>query len=129
MAARLSEIREGLAKNLRELKGLNVLAYMTSAPASPYIWVRPAPDELISYHQAMGNGLEHWFMRVEAFTGSPFDIAAQMKLDELVESTGPTSVKAALEADKSLGGIAEDSAVTSAHDYQQYQRQDGTVVL
>jgi hypothetical protein len=129
MAARLSEIREGLAANLRVLEGLNVSAYMLSAPPSPYIWVRPAPDELIEYHRAMGDGIEAWFMRVEAFTGTPFDVAAQKHLDALVESTGPTSVKAALEADKTLGGVAQDSVVTSAHDYQQYQRQDGTVVL
>src|SRR4051812_22392549 len=129
MAATLKAIREGLAANLAVLNGVQISPYVLSNPQTPHIWIRPGEDDVVSYHLAMQNGLEDWHMMIEAFTGSPFAESAQMKLDELAASTGPTSLKAAVEADTTLGGVALDLVVTNAHGYAQYQRPDGNAVL
>jgi hypothetical protein len=130
VAASLTAIRAGLAANLSGIAGVeNVSPYVLSNPTPPVIWVRPAPDELITYHGAMRNGLELWHLVVEAYVGVGSDVGAQMLLDTLVESTGASSVKAALEADKTLGGAAADLKVDDAHGYAEYARPDGPSLL
>lgn len=139
----LIDIRQGLAANLATLipAGVdNVSPYVIGNITPPIIWVRPDPGDLIDYHQAMGNGLEHWHLVVEAFVGSGLDIAAQQLLDQLVMSSGATSVKAALESDKTLTkrmalpnssvttgqtAVAQDLKVENAHGYQTYVMPDG----
>lgn len=127
--ASLTDIRAGLAANLAVLNGVQISPYVTSSPTLPVIWIRPAPDEHAEFHQTMHNGLEWWHLIVEAYVGTPSDIGAQMKLDELVESSGPTSVKAAIEADETLGGVAQTLQVERATGYGEYGRPDGTTAL
>lgn len=128
--ASLADIRAGLAANLAVLDGIQVSAYLLSNPSLPTIWVRPAPGEGIEYHKAFANGLENWTMVVQAFFANGIsDIGAQKQLDELLESSGPTSVKAAIEADKTLGGVVQDTYVQSCTGYQEYGRPDGTTAL
>lgn len=132
MAASLTSVRTGIAANLAALgksQGIQVSAYVLSNPTLPTIWVRPDAAELITYHQAMQNGLEHWHLVVEAFVGTGTDIGAQVKLDGLVASTGASSVKAAIESDKTLGGVAQSLMVGDAHGYAEYARPDGSTVL
>jgi hypothetical protein len=145
MAATLTDIRQGLAGNLATLKtsGLldNVSPYVTGNFTPPLVWVKPDPGDLIEYHQAMRDGLEHWHLVVEAYVGSGSDIGAQQKLDKLVESSGASSVKAAIEADKTLtkrmllpngavvtgqAAVAQDLKVGDAHGYAEYATPDGS---
>jgi hypothetical protein len=124
--ASLTDIRAALAASLGALEGVQVSPYELSNPTPPVIWVKPDPGEFVTYHQAMRNGLELWHFVVEAYAGAMFDIGAQMTLDPFVVSSGATSVKAAIEADKTLGGIAQDLVCDNAHGYAAYQRVDGT---
>lgn len=122
--ATLANVRAGMAANLSALNGIQVSAYVLASPSLPVIWVRPAPDIGITYHQAMRNGLEEWSMLVQAYVADTLDIGAQKALDNLI--AGSTSVRAALEADKTLGGAAQDLMVESCSGYRQYGKPDGT---
>jgi hypothetical protein len=124
--ASLTDIRAALAASLGVLEGVQVSPYELSNPTPPVIWVKPDPGEFVTYHQAMRNGLELWHFIVEAYAGAMFDIGAQMTLDPFVASSGPTSVKAAIETDLTLGGLVQNLECTNAHGYAAYQRADGT---
>jgi hypothetical protein len=134
----LALIRAGLVTNLNVLKttyqDMQISAYILSNPTLPTIWVKPTAGAVTEYHQAMetmGNpdGQLKWSLTVQAFVASGGDITAQMVLDELLNTSGTHSVKAAIEADKTLGGASEDLVVRRVITYQEYQRADGSMAL
>jgi hypothetical protein len=133
MSGSLQAIRQGLAANLSTLKttyrDMQVSAYVLANPVLPAIWIKPTTGAVTEYHQAMINGQETWSLSVQAFVASGGDIAAQTVLDELLATNGPHSVKAAIEADKTLGGATDDLIVRRCISYLEYQRVDGSLAL
>jgi hypothetical protein len=129
----LAAIRAGLVTNLNTLKStyvdMQISPYVLSNPTPPVIWVKPTQGNVTEYHQAMRNGQETWTLTVQAFVGSGGDKTAQIVLDELLNTTGPRSVKAAIEVDLTLGGATDDLIVRRCISYQEYQRADGTILL
>lgn len=75
------------------------------------------PDE-ITYDLAGSRGADEWVWSVQAFVALNIDRAAQMRLDQLLASSGDLSVKAALEVDSTLGGAVDDLRVVSAQGHQ-----------
>lgn len=126
MSVTLAEIREGIAANLAVLTGCQVSAYMLSNPTPPTIHVYPTDVE---YDLAMGRGLDKWKLTVQAFVGLSTDIGAQAKLDEFLAPSGSQSVKAAIEADRTLGGSVADATAVSCTGYRVYVREGGGPVL
>ena len=125
--AQLGDIREGFATALREIDGLQAYAYMLAQPTLPAAWV--IPDE-IEYDMAFGRGHDDWYMLVQVFVSSGIDdLAAQKRLDQMLASAGPLSVKEALEADATLGDLIEDLRVETCSGYRTYPRQDGSMWL
>lgn len=129
MAADLTAIRTGIAANLGTIAGVTVSPYVLSNPTMPVIWVRPAFETLVDYHEAMRDGLETWSLLVQAYTGALGDVDAQKNLDAFVSSTGTQSIKKALETDRTLGGAAADLIVELCRGYQEYTRPDGGTLL
>ncbi len=126
MSATSTQIRNGIADALRTVIGFQVLPYAPSNPTPPSAYVMRGE---VLYDQAMNGGTHLWTMRVQAVVGIASDRAAQMLLDELLSADGDRSVKAAIEADTSLGGIVQDLHVTTANGETQYQRDQGGPVL
>lgn len=124
----IAAIRQGLASNLSSIPGFQVSAYIIN-PTLPTIWVRPSPETSIDYHRTMHNGETDWHMQVQAFVGDTTDIGAQKKLDELLENTGESSVFAAIESDRTLGGACDDLKVEGCSGYHEYARPDGSTAL
>lgn len=110
-----ASIREGLKTRLDTIAGLQASAYMLANPTPPAAHVFPAE---ITYDQAMGRGQDGWMMTVQAFVGFATDIGAQKRLDKLLASSGADSVKAAIEGDRTLGGVVQHLRVTRAGGYQ-----------
>src|SRR3989304_8197476 len=108
--ATVAEIREGLRANLATITGCQVSAYMLSQPTTPCLYVVPGD---IEFDQAMQRGMDRWTFRVVALAGLASDIGAQKKLDEFLAPSGATSVKAAGEADRTLGGVVDALRVTA----------------
>ena len=58
---------------------------------------------------------------VQALVGFTTDEGAQKRLDKMLERSGATSVKAAIEADRTLGGKVSDLRVIKASGYRTYE--------
>lgn len=117
-APTIAELRAGLATNLGTIADVQVSAYMLSSPTPPAAHVFP---EEVTYDKAMQRGLDLYTFTVQMFVGLVSDIGAQKKLDTFLAPTGATSVKAAIEADRTLGGKCDDLRVTTATGYKVYQ--------
>jgi hypothetical protein len=122
----MAAIRAGLETNLRTISGLNASAYMTSEYPTPFAEV--IPDEL-NYHGSMGDGVTPLRMVVRAYVGSMGDVDVQKKLDGYLAESGASSVKAAIESDKRLGGACQTLVVVKCSGYRPYQIAERTVVL
>lgn len=125
MAPTVSAMREGLVANLSTLDGRQIVPYMLGAPTPPTIQVFP---ETVEYDRAMHRGYDAWTFVVQAFAGLTTDRGAQISVDEMLEPSGSNSIKAAVESDKTLGGIVSDVRVVSATGYRVYPSDGGAVL-
>src|SRR5262245_3774708 len=83
----------------------------------------------ISYDGAMQRGLDLLTFTVQAFAAISTDVDSQKFLDQLLDPKGARSVKTALEADGTLGGLSDDLHVTENSGYRLLVRTDNTPVL
>ena len=109
--AELADIRAGITANLRTaFPDINITGYNITNALAPAIEVEL---DRITYDASMQRGLDEWFFTIRGFAASGTDKAAQMRLDSWLASTGAESVKAALEVDRTLGGVVDDARVTA----------------
>jgi hypothetical protein len=124
--ASLTAIREALAVNLAVIDGVQVNAYLLSNVTPPVIEVQPGETQ---YDLAMARGLDRWTLIVRAMVSASTDVGSQRFLDKLLESSGALSVKAAIEADRTLGGACSDVSVTSCTGYRSISREGSGPLL
>jgi hypothetical protein len=124
----LADLRVALAANLETIPGCQVSPYMLGSPTLPCLYVVPG-DPGTTYDSTMVRGLDEWTLSIVALTGSANDQGAQMLMDEFLAPTGISSVKAAAESDRTLGGIAADLQVTQASGYRYLIREGGSTTL
>ena len=113
--ATLSDIRSGIATNLGTISGLRTAAFVPDEPKPPIAIVFP---ENISFDTAFGRGLDTYSFTVQVIVSKVSDRNAQSNLDSYCNPSGASSVKAAIESDKTLGGLVQDLRVTEARDYR-----------
>lgn len=128
-AATFEDIRAALATALETVvtPKTQVLAYNEDSINPPALIVI-GPDEIL-YDETAQRGFDQWFVLVQGIAGSPTDRANQQVLDQWLAKTGTSSVKAALEADRTLGGRVQPLRVTKALGYRKYKLDNGTTVL
>lgn len=119
-------VREGLADALRTIPGCQASANVLNNPHPPHAHVMRG-DTL--YDQAMSGGIHRLSMRVRVFVAQVSDIGGQKLLDQFLSPQGERSVKAAIEADTTLGGVVQDLHVTQATGEQEYLRDQGGPLL
>lgn len=122
----METIRGELAENLASITGWQVSAYMLANPTPPCGYVVPGE---VTYDEAMGRGHDLLTMRVVVLAGATSDIGGQRKLDEFLAPDGASSVKAALEASRTLDGTVSDLRVVSATGYRSYSLAGGGVAV
>lgn len=105
----LTDLRTGLANRLATIHGLRSSATIPDNPQPPVAVVMPGS---ITYDTAFGRGSDEYEFTVMLIVGRAADRASQTNLDAFCASSGTASVKAAIEADPSLGGKALDCRVT-----------------
>ncbi len=105
----LSSLRSGLATRLATISGLRSSATIPDNPAPPVAVVVP---NRIAYDQSFGRGSDEYTFTIMLIVGRVADRASQTNLDAYCASSGSASVKAAIEADSTLGGVALDCRVT-----------------
>jgi hypothetical protein len=105
----ISLIRQGLATNLATIPGLRAVAEVPDLPNPP---IAVVSLNSVSYDRAYANGMTSYLFTVTVIVGRVAEREAQRRLDSYI-STGSSSVKYAIESDKTLGGNAYDCRVVS----------------
>jgi hypothetical protein len=121
--ASITNLRTALATNLATITGLRTSAEMPDNPNPPIAIVRPSTVE---YNQAMRKGLTKYSFAVVVIVGRAEERTAQRNLDAYCSSTGASSIKTAVETDRTLGGNAYDCQVTEMRNYTPIQLNEGT---
>lgn len=112
--ASLSELREGIAENLSKINGLRVSSFIPDNMNPPIAIVNP---QGIEYHKAFANGLNTYTFVVSVLVGRVSERTAQNTLDGYCASSGATSIKSAIESDRTLSGRAFDLIVSDMRNY------------
>lgn len=107
--ATLTELRTGLAARLATISGLRTSATIPDQVNPP---VAIVSVDSIAYDQSHARGLDEYGFTVTVVGPRIAERAAQNALDAYLAPTGAKSVKAAIEADRTLGGYAQTSRVT-----------------
>lgn len=108
MAATIEQIMTGLKTRLATIPGLQALDFAADNPTPPTAFpLVPAFD----YRQTMRRGSYTLPFRIAVLTGAQLDREGQMNLAGYANQTGATSVRAAIEADNTLGGIVSETVV------------------
>lgn len=112
--ALMSELRDGLKANLATISGLRSADTIPDNPNPPIAIVVP---QNIQFDNAMHHGMNTYGFSVIAIVQRAAERSAQNLLDTYVSSTGASSIKLAVESDKTLGGKAYDVRVTDVRSY------------
>ena len=111
MAGNLSDIRKGLAGQLASVRGLRVSEMVPEQINPPAAIITRAT---VDYSLNAAGGLTEWDMQVQLVAGRMADQQSQRQIDAWLSWDGAQSVRAALEADRTLGGNCQTSRVTGA---------------
>ena len=107
---RAERIKAGIGGLLRTGlgDGVQLSENLLSQPTSPGFEITIDPEG-INFDQAMGRGLDEWFILVRGFVAKATDVGSQQMRDRwLVE------VKRVIEVDRTLGGACQAARVISA---------------
>lgn len=113
----VSGLRTQIANRLATISGLRTAATVPDSPNPPIAIVMPTG---ITYDTTMGRGLDEYDFTILVIVGRVDERTAQNALDAYCAPTGAGSIKAAMHADRTLGGTAHDSRVTAMRNYQGY---------
>ena len=103
-------VRQGIADNLSAIPGLRAVPTVPDSPNPPIATVIPVS---VAYDSDFGPDISEYQFTVALLVGRVDERSAQNALDDYCDATGDRSVKAAIEADPTLGGVAIDLRVTS----------------
>jgi hypothetical protein len=119
----VSQIKTGLAANLATVSGLRAYAYQPDNVNTPFAW--PLLDS-IQYNGAMGGGLITHKFTISVVVGRSAERTAQTLLDGYLSYKGSTSIRQAIESDRTLGGVVQDLIVESANNISTLEANDAT---
>lgn len=111
MAATIAEIMTGLKTRLATISDLQAYDYAPDDPVPPCAF--PLVPPIPSYRDTMQRGRYVLTYRVVVLTGAQLDRAGQVRLAEFASQTGTSSIRAAIEGDRTLGGLVEECVVDS----------------
>lgn len=119
----IAGIRQGLATNVGTISGLRTASEIPDQASPPIAIVSL---QSIDYHNAMQNGMTNFIFTVQVIVGRAAEKEAQRRLDQYAEPSGATSVKSAIESDKSLNGNCQTLIVDSMPSVGSLQMNDQT---
>jgi len=105
----ITAIRTALANNIGTISGLRTAAEVPDLPNPP---VAVVSLNNVIYDRSFDRGMTTYTFVVTVIVGRVAEREAQRRLDTYI-STGSSSVKYAVESDKTLGGNAYDCRVVS----------------
>lgn len=111
MPATISAVGAGLKARLATISGLRAFEYQPEQLNPPFAYVTL---NTISYHGAFQGGMQEMEWTVSVVVGRWVDRKANDLLDEYASYSGERSIRAAIEADKTLGGVCDTLVVQSS---------------
>jgi hypothetical protein len=120
----MGDLRRGLKERLASIDGLQPYATMPANPQTPSAAVIPRTKTPLSF-----DGDATWTFAIWVYVNSQDLTRAQTAIDEYLSDEGDKSIEAALEADPSLGGVAQSAHVTGWSEYAQLVDLGGAQVL
>ena len=119
----IGQIQDGLAANLATISCLRTSSFVPDNPSPPI--AIPMPKG-IEYDKAFGGGLHMFRYDIIVIAVRASERIAQSVLDAYCDPSGSSSVKAALESDRTLGGVAQDLWVGQRTDIKALQISETT---
>lgn len=110
MPLAIEDIRSALATNLATISNLRTSGDVPDNPNPPQAVVFL---ETVEYDDAFQGGLTTLQFRIMVLVSRADDRTAQRKLNEYISPDGSRSIKAAVESDRSLGGLVSTLRLTS----------------
>ena len=112
--ATIAELRDGIADNLATITGLRTGATIPENVNPPFAIIS---FDSIDFDTTMGRGLDMFTFTVTVVVSRADARNAQNLLDVYCAPTGTSSIKTAIELDRSLGSKANDLRVTGLSNY------------
>jgi hypothetical protein len=104
----ITELRDGLATNLRTITGLRVSAEVPDNPNPPQAVIQLRS---VDYNGSFQRGMTTYYFVITVLVGRVAEREAQRRLDAYV-SNGASSIKLAAESDKTLNNKAFDVIIS-----------------
>jgi hypothetical protein len=111
MPATVSQVAEGLRVRLATVTGLRTFSYQPEQVNPPVAF---PVLESIDYHKAFGGGDVRMQFTIIVIVGRYVDRVAHANLDGFLSFSGATSLRAAIEGDRTLGGVAQTLVMDSS---------------
>lgn len=123
--ASIRTMRQAIATNLSTVDGLRTAAIIPEDPKPP---VAVVIFDRVEFDTSMARGLDMYLFKVVLVLGRVNTRGTEEALDGYLSGNGSTSLKAAIESDRSLGGEAQDLRVTSGENVRELVVADITYV-
>ena len=112
--ASITNLRAGLATRLGTIPGLRTTTETPDTISPPIAIINVAN---VNYDRAFQRGLDEYNFVVTVIVGRVGERSAQRLLDSYVSPSGASSVKLAVELDRTLGGVCDSLRVTDMRNY------------
>jgi hypothetical protein len=112
--ASVSELRAGIKTNLATISGLRVSDFQPDNINPPVAIVFPIS---VNYDDTFQRGMQTYTFSVQIIVGRQSERSGQNSIDAYCSSTGASSIKLAIESNKTLSGKAFDLRVTDMRNY------------
>jgi len=123
MAATLQQIADGIETRLATVTGLRVFDHVPDIFATPCSFVLPGS---IAYWGDFAGGNAEVEVVITVVVGRTYDRAAQKSLYTYMSYSGAGSIRAAIEADRTLGGVCQTLLVERADNIRMLAQGDAT---
>jgi hypothetical protein len=118
-------MRQALATNLATVDGLRTSSVIPEDPKPP---VAVVIFDRVEYDTAFARGLDMYLFKVVVVMGRVNSRGTEEALDAYLSGDGATSLKVAIQKDRTLGGEANDLRVTSGENVRELVVGDITYV-
>lgn len=122
MAGTLVEIHDGLRDALAGIDGLLVADHIPEKIVAPMAVIQ---FDRVDFPRSMAGGSSEWRMTVTVLVRRMEVVTAQRLLDEFLSWDGPWSIRAAVAADRTLGGACHSLLVESVENVRPVETDDG----
>jgi len=112
--ADIQQIRNALASNIGTIPGLRTSADIPDNPSPPIAVLQLMK---VDYHLDFQNGMSEYTFAIQVIVGRADERSAQRNLDAYCSSDSSSSIRSAVESNRTLSGYAYDCVVTEMSSY------------